>query len=31
MHNLWTAVAIYGVLGLVSGIAVCTHRVRGSL
>jgi hypothetical protein len=29
--SLWTAVAMYAALGVVAGISVCTHRVRGSL
>ena len=31
VSNLWTAIAVYAALGLVSGIAVCTHKVRGAL
>ena len=31
VHALWQAVAIYGVIGIISGVAVCTHKVRGAL
>ena len=31
VHALWVAIGMYGVLGIVSGIAVCTHKVRGAL
>ena len=31
VHNLWVAAAIYGAFGALSGIAVCSHKVRGNL
>lgn len=31
VHSLWMAVIIYAVMAVVSGIAVCTHRIRGAL
>lgn len=29
--NLWVAVGIYAGLAVVSGVAVCVHKVRGNL
>lgn len=31
VHNLWAAVGIYGGLAVLSGVAVCFHKVRGNL
>lgn len=31
VHSLWVAVGMYALLGVISGVAVCSHKVRGAL
>ncbi|KAI3433829.1 hypothetical protein D9Q98_003633 [Chlorella vulgaris] len=31
VESIWKAVAIYAAFGVVSGVAVCFHKVRGNL
>ncbi|PSC75882.1 DNA mismatch repair [Micractinium conductrix] len=31
VKNLWATVGIYAAFGVVSGMAVCVHKVRGNL
>ena len=31
VHNLWVAAGMYGAIGVLSGVMVCTHKLRGRL
>lgn len=31
VHKLWVATGIYGAFAVISGVAVCIHKLRGRL